>query len=67
MRARSLVFFSGNDNTDSLNVLFIYILGYLRLDYKHCLKFISNVWDSFCMHFDGGKLSGLLTEARQLN
>ena len=44
---------------------------YLRFDYKLCLTcletFISNVWDSFCMHFDGGKLGGLLTEARQLN
>ena len=58
-------FFSGKDNNDSLSyiLLFIYVLGYLRFDYKRCLscleKLISNVYDSFCMHFDGGKLGGL--------
>ena len=61
MRACSLLFISGKDNKDSLSeiVLFIYVLGYLRFDYKRCLtcfeKFIGNVWDSFCMHFEGGK------------
>ena len=49
----------------------MYVLGYLRFDYKHCLtcleKFISNVCGLICMHFDGGKMGGLLTEARQLN
>jgi hypothetical protein len=49
----------------------MYVLVYLKIDYKRCLtcleKFLSNVWDSFCIHFDGEKLGGLLTEVRQLN
>ena len=52
-RACSLVFFSCKDNNDSTFKIwaFIYILGYLRFDYKRCLtcleKFISNVWDLY--------------------
>ena len=58
-----------------MNILFSVLncIIYLRIrfDYKPfltCLdKFIGTVWDSLCMHFEGGKTSGLLTEARQLN
>ena len=39
-------------------VSFICVLGYLKFDDKRsltCLEwFISNVWDSFGMHFEGG-------------
>ena len=50
-RTLSLVIFSGKDNNDLASYIlsFIYVLGHLRFDYKHCLtcqdKFIGNVWD----------------------
>ena len=61
MKARSLLFISSIEHTILCLKFyhFFYLLGYLRFDYKRCLtcldKFIGNVWDSFCMHFEGGK------------